>query len=145
LRAEPGPCPALLALPPKVFEALAKLVLNAEIFRPLCRRHERRELALLAFRDVQPSSLNRQKLVQQPGDPLLIRRIACQNFSTQSLTSAPLIPKQLHPVPLESIVDPTELLHLRVIEVETSFHDLGESLAKLPLERARLLARRARL
>ena len=144
LCATPGPCPSFLALPTEVLETPAELVLDAEVLSSLRRRHEGRELALLAFGEVQAPSLDRKKLIEQSRDPLLIRGVAGENLAAQRLTSAPLIAKQLHPVALEAIVDSTELLHLRVIEVEPSLHDLGESLAKLPFERA-ALRRRARL
>jgi hypothetical protein len=145
LRAKPRPCPALLALTPEVLQASAKLVLNAEIFRPLHRGHERRELALLASREVHAPSLDREQLVEQPCDLLLIRRIARQHLGAKRLTSASFLAKQLHPIALESVIDSTELLHLRVIEAEPPLHDLGESLAELALELGPLLRLHARL
>ena len=113
---------------------MPKLILNGEILCSLGRCHERRELALLTFREIEASPLDGEQLIEQPCDLLLIGGITRQDLGAQRLTSASFFAKYLHAITLESVVDPTKLLHLRVIEIEPPPHDLGESLAKLSLQ-----------
>jgi len=129
---------ALLTLLAQLLQPLPQLILNAEVHGALCRRHESGELSLLTLGHIQPLPLNLEKLIQQSPDLRLIRGVSRQHFGAQCLTSEPLLAEEAHTLSLEAIVHLSKLLHLRLVQVQSTSHDFGEPLAELLLEIALL-------
>ena len=125
---------------PHFLHAPTQFVLNTEIHRALHRRHELREIALLALGQIQPLPLDADSFVKQLRHTRLIRRITSSHLPTESLTHLPFLTQQLHALALVASVHAPELLHLRVVQVEATPHNLSQALLELTSER-RLIAR----
>jgi hypothetical protein len=55
-------------------------------------------------------------------------------LGAQILPYPPLVAIELHALSLELVVHLSQTAHLRVIEIQPSLHDLGETLAELTLQ-----------
>jgi hypothetical protein len=133
-----GPSTAWSPLLPHLLHPPPHLVLNSEIHRALHRRHELREILLLALGQVEPLSLDSHCLVEQLRHARLLGGIACSHLPAQLLSRLPLLTQQLHALAFVTGVHLPELLHLRVVQVETTPNHLSEPQLELPRERCLL-------
>lgn len=125
---------------PQLLHALPQLVLEAEVFCPLHRRHELSELALLGCDEVNALPLKPDQLVEKITDLLLIGAVSSHQLGAQSLPRPPFIRDEGNSLTVELLIDQLKARHLIGVEPELAANDLRAPLPESSFQQCALFA-----
>jgi hypothetical protein len=118
-----------------LLHAAAQLILNGKVLSALHGRHEARECALLARKEIDSSSLHVDELIHETRHTLLIRAVAAQYFGAETNPNVALLLVKRTTLRLDLAVHFAEPPHLIGVEAQPLLDDGRHALAQALLER----------
>src|SRR5215218_7779186 len=119
---------------PEVLGATAQLLLESGVLRPLHRRHEGGEGALLVDLQLRPAALKVEYPVERRGYARLVCTRARHDLAPQSEPLVTLLDRELASLRVERAARLRELRHLVIRETDAVLRDPPEPLPQLGLE-----------